>query len=328
MAAGFDAAEGRVVVTMDADLQNDPADISRMLEKLNEGFEVVSGWRADRKDKLLSRRIPSLLANRIIAWFTDVPLHDFGCTLKAYDHRVIENLNLYGEMHRFLPALATWSGARVSELKVNHRNRRFGRSNYRINRTVRVLLDLITVKFLVSYSTRPMQVFGRWGLYAIFLGTASGMVSAIAQDLPAAPGRHQQPVDVHLHLPAVGRAAAGRHGACWARSRPAPTTRASRNPSTPYENSNEAEAAAKTQPPEPRRIASATPRPEHTRHANAPPPQRGKPLGRPSATQTPIGRVDPILPQGPGNTPTWGSPVYHQSRGPPLGPPAAPRRRP
>jgi len=184
MAAGFDTAEGQVIITLDADLQNDPADISRMLERLSEGFEVVSGWRANRKDKLFSRRIPSILANRLIAWFTDVPLHDFGCTLKAYDRRVIENLNLYGEMHRFLPALATWSGARVSEIEVNHRKRRFGKSNYRINRAVRVLLDLITVKFLVSYSTKPMQVFGRWGLYAIFLGSGSGFVSAALKILP------------------------------------------------------------------------------------------------------------------------------------------------
>jgi glycosyltransferase involved in cell wall biosynthesis len=184
MAAGFDTAEGRVIITMDADLQNDPADISRMLERLNEGFEVVSGWRSNRKDKLISRRIPSILANRMIARFTDVPLHDFGCTLKAYDHRVIENLNLYGEMHRFLPALATWSGARVSEIEVNHRRRRFGKSNYQLNRTMRVLLDLITVKFLVSYSTRPMQVFGRWGLYAIALGAISGSISAGLKILP------------------------------------------------------------------------------------------------------------------------------------------------
>ena len=184
MAAGFDTAEGQVIITLDADLQNDPADISRMLDRLDEGFEVVSGWRADRKDKLLSRRIPSIAANRLIAWFTDVPLHDFGCTLKAYDRRVIENLNLYGEMHRFLPALATWSGARVSEIEVNHRERRFGKSKYRINRAVRVLLDLITVKFLVSYSTKPMQVFGRWGLYAIFLGSCSGVISAALKILP------------------------------------------------------------------------------------------------------------------------------------------------
>jgi len=184
MAAGFDAARGDVVVTLDADLQNDPRDIPRLLEKMDEGFEVVSGWRSQRQDTLLTRRVPSEIANRIISRITGVPLHDFGCTLKAYDRRVTENLHLYGEMHRFLPALATWSGATVTEIEVNHRSRRFGRSKYTIDRTLRVILDLITVKFLLSYSTKPMQVFGRWGVYAIALGVLSGMLSAILKILP------------------------------------------------------------------------------------------------------------------------------------------------
>lgn len=184
MAAGFDAARGNVVVTLDADLQNDPSDIPLLLDKMDEGFEVVSGWRANRKDRMLSRRLPSGLANRLISRITGVHLHDFGCTLKAYDHRVVENLQLYGEMHRFLPALATWAGARVTEIEVNHRSRRFGESHYRIDRTLRVILDLITVKFLVSYSTKPMQVFGRWGVYAIGLGMLSSILTIALKLFP------------------------------------------------------------------------------------------------------------------------------------------------
>jgi len=184
IAAGFDAARGDVIVTIDADLQNDPRDIPRLLEKMDEGFEVVSGWRSARQDTMLTRRLPSEIANRLISRITGIELHDFGCTLKAYDHRVTENLQLYGEMHRFIPALATWGGASVAEIEVNHRSRRFGRSKYRIDRTLRVILDLITVKFLLSYSTKPMQVFGRWGVYSIALGLLSGLVSALLKVLP------------------------------------------------------------------------------------------------------------------------------------------------
>jgi glycosyltransferase involved in cell wall biosynthesis len=184
MAAGFDAARGDIIIAMDADLQNDPADIPRMLEKVDEGFEVVSGWRVRRRDRLFSRRVPSLIANRLISWITGVRLHDYGCTLKAYTRHVTENVNLYGEMHRFLPALASWAGARVTEIEVNHRDRRFGESHYRMDRTLRVILDLITVKFLVSYSTKPMQVFGRWGIYAIGLGLLFGALTAALKVLP------------------------------------------------------------------------------------------------------------------------------------------------
>ncbi|NQU43894.1 glycosyltransferase family 2 protein [bacterium] len=175
LAAGFDAAVGDVIVSLDADLQNDPADIGSVLEALSEGYDLVSGWRAKRRDKLVTRRLPSLLANALISRITGVRLHDYGCTLKAYRRSVIESVNLYGEMHRFLPALAVWGGARVTEKKVNHRPRRHGKTKYGLDRTLRVLLDLITVRFLLAYSTRPMQVFGRWGLYAILSGIVSGM---------------------------------------------------------------------------------------------------------------------------------------------------------
>jgi glycosyltransferase involved in cell wall biosynthesis len=161
MAAGFDAATGDVIVPMDADLQNDPADIARLLEKLEEGFDVVSGWRNKRRDGLLLRRLPSKAANGLISWITGVRLHDYGCTLKAYRREVAMHIDFYGEMHRFLPALASWSGAKVAEIPVNHRRRRFGVSKYGIGRTVGVVLDLMTVKFLMSYSTKPMQVFGK-----------------------------------------------------------------------------------------------------------------------------------------------------------------------
>ena len=167
MAAGFDAATGDIVIPMDADLQNDPADIGRLIEKLDEGYDVVSGWRAQRQDRLMSRRLPSVLANRLISWMTGVHLHDYGCTLKAYRREIIEHMNLYGDLHRFLPALASWAGARVVELPVNHRPRKFGTSKYGIGRTLRVILDLVTVKFLLSYSTKPMQVFGKWGLLSL-----------------------------------------------------------------------------------------------------------------------------------------------------------------
>jgi len=177
LAAGLNAARGDIIIPMDGDLQNDPADIPRLLEKIEEGYDVVSGWRAHRKDALVSRRLPSVVANTLISWITGVKLHDYGCTLKAYHRSVIEHLNIYGEQHRFLPALASWAGAKVTELEVNHRPRRFGQSKYGINRTTRVLLDLITVKFLLSYSTKPMQVFGKWGFYSIFLGAVAAVLT-------------------------------------------------------------------------------------------------------------------------------------------------------
>jgi glycosyltransferase involved in cell wall biosynthesis len=175
MAAGFDAAQGELIIPMDADLQNDPADIPRLVATIQEGYDVVSGWRKDRQDKVLSRKIPSKMANWLISKITGVDLHDYGCTLKAYHRDVTQHLRLYGEMHRFLPALASWTGARVTELPVNHRSRQFGQSKYGIDRTLRVVLDLITVKFLLSYSTKPMQVFGKWGFIAMFIGALAGM---------------------------------------------------------------------------------------------------------------------------------------------------------
>lgn len=170
LSAGFDYARGDVVVTLDADLQNDPADMVRLLAKLEEGYDVVSGWRQHRRDGFLLRRLPSWLANRLIVRVTGVPLHDFGCTLKVYRREVVKNIRLYGEMHRFIPALARWIGAEIAELPVNHRPRTWGKSKYGLSRTLRVLLDLITVKFLMSFSTRPIQVFGKVGIYSGTLG--------------------------------------------------------------------------------------------------------------------------------------------------------------
>jgi glycosyltransferase involved in cell wall biosynthesis len=161
MSAGFHHARGEVVVTLDADMQNDPADIGRLLARMGDDVDVVSGWRKDRKDRFLDRRLPSMAANALISWMTGVRLHDFGCTLKAYRREVIRDVHLYGEMHRFIPALAFWVGGTVEETVVNHRARSFGTSKYGISRTFRVLLDLLTVKFLLRYSTGPIQMFGK-----------------------------------------------------------------------------------------------------------------------------------------------------------------------
>ena len=177
MAAGFDAATGRVVVPMDGDLQNDPTDIPRLLAKIDEGYDVVSGWRKDRKDTFINRKLPSMIANGLISRFTGVHLHDYGCTLKAYKKEVLEGINLYGEMHRFVPALASQVGAKVTELPVKHHPRLYGTSKYGISRTVRVVLDLMTVKFLLSYSTKPIQLFGKWGVYTLFAGLISGIAT-------------------------------------------------------------------------------------------------------------------------------------------------------
>lgn len=169
-AAGFDRARGEWVVTIDADLQNDPDDIPAMLEKAESGFDVVSGWRARRQDPFLNRRLPSMMANGLISWATGVHLHDYGCSLKVYRAEVIKNIDLYGELHRFIPAIASWQGVVVAEMPVNHSARKYGKSKYGISRTTRVLLDLLTVRFLLSYSTRPMQVFGLIGLISGALG--------------------------------------------------------------------------------------------------------------------------------------------------------------
>jgi glycosyltransferase involved in cell wall biosynthesis len=165
MSAGFHAAKGSVVITIDADLQNDPDDIPLLLEKFDAGADVVSGWRKDRKDAFINRRLPSILANGLISKITGVYLHDYGCTLKAYRREVVDRLHLYGEMHRFIPALASWIGAEVVEVPVNHRARQFGTSKYGIGRTFRVVLDLMTVKFLLRYSTHPIQMFGKVGAF-------------------------------------------------------------------------------------------------------------------------------------------------------------------
>jgi glycosyltransferase involved in cell wall biosynthesis len=172
--AGFDRARGEVVVTIDADLQNDPADIGRLLAKMDEGYDVVSGWRERRQDPFINRRLPSMLANRLISWSTGVHLHDYGCSLKAYRSEVVRGIRLYGELHRFIPAIASWQGVEVAELPVNHRARQFGKSKYGISRTIRVVLDLLTVRFLLSYGTRPMQIFGLLGLIATMLGVVVG----------------------------------------------------------------------------------------------------------------------------------------------------------
>lgn len=168
--AGFDKARGKVIITMDGDLQNDPSDIPAMVAKLNEGYDIVAGWRYDRQDSMISRRIPSIIANKIISMTTNVHLHDYGCSLKVFKVEVVKNIKLYGEMHRFIPAIASWMGVNVAEMKVNHRPRTAGKSKYGIGRTVRVILDLITVKFLLSYSTRPIQIFGSIGLFCGLMG--------------------------------------------------------------------------------------------------------------------------------------------------------------
>lgn len=168
--AGFHLAHGEVVITMDGDLQNDPNDIGILLAKVDEGYDVVSGWRVNRQDKFLTRKLPSRIANGLISKVTGVKLHDYGCSLKAYKRDVVKNINLYGEMHRFIPALASWMGIEVAEVPVNHYPRRFGRSKYGLGRTIRVILDLITVKFLLDYATRPIQIFGLWGIISLAAG--------------------------------------------------------------------------------------------------------------------------------------------------------------
>ena len=168
LSGGIDHARGSVIIPMDGDLQNDPADIPRLLAKLAEGYDVVSGWRVARQDPW-KRRIPSLIANRLVSWISGVRLHDYGCSLKVYRRRVLEDVRLYGEMHRFVPIYAVWQGARVTELPVTHHPRAAGRSHYGMERTLKVVLDLIVVKFLASYVTKPIYVFGGFGLLSLFL---------------------------------------------------------------------------------------------------------------------------------------------------------------
>jgi len=173
MAAGIDHSKGKILVFMDSDLQNDARDIPLLVEKINEGYDVVSGWRKERKDKLLSRKLPSRIANRIIARVSGVKLHDLGCSLKAYRGEVLREVKLYGEMHRFIPVHASWVGARITEVPVTHHARQFGKSKYGIKRTFKVLLDLITVKFMGSYSTKPIYVFGGTGFVLLIFSLIS-----------------------------------------------------------------------------------------------------------------------------------------------------------
>src|SRR5215211_4561917 len=166
MAAGIDAARGKVLIPMDADLQNDPADIQRLLDKLDEGYDVVSGWRKDRQDAFITRTFPSRIANGVISRIGGVPLHDYGCSLKAYRREVLKDVQLYGEMHRFIPIYAAWAGARVTEIPVAHYPRTAGKSKYGLSRTIKVVFDLVTIKFMASYLTKPIYIFGWAGLLA------------------------------------------------------------------------------------------------------------------------------------------------------------------
>ena len=174
--AGFDAARGEIIISMDGDLQHDPAEIPRFLEKMGEGFDIVSGWREQRKDHWLTRRLPSRIANWMMARLSGVPLHDFGTTFKAYRRETIQAIPLYGELHRFIPALAAWSGARIAEIPITNPPRQCGKSNYGISRTFRVFLDLLSTKFLLDYSTKPLHFFGIFGILAVGLGGASSVL--------------------------------------------------------------------------------------------------------------------------------------------------------
>jgi glycosyltransferase involved in cell wall biosynthesis len=179
MSAGIDAAKGEILIPMDADLQNDPADIKRLLDKLDEGFDVVSGWRKDRQDKLITRKIPSWIANSVISKIGGVPLHDYGCSLKAYRRDVIQDVKLYGEMHRFIPIYASWAGARVAEIPVEHHARTMGKSKYGLSRTIKVVFDLMTIKFMASYQTKPIYVFGTFGMLSFFVSLIAGIWAVV-----------------------------------------------------------------------------------------------------------------------------------------------------
>jgi glycosyltransferase involved in cell wall biosynthesis len=178
MMAGFDFAQGEIIIPMDGDLQNDPADIPKMLAKLEEGFDVCSGWRKDRQDNAMQRNLPSIMANRLISFVSGVELHDFGCSLKAYRAEIIKSVRLYGEMHRFLPIYARWHGAKITEVTVNHFPRTTGQSKYGLERVLKVLCDLVVVKFLDSYAEKPMYVFGAVGLLSFLVSFVAG-VSAV-----------------------------------------------------------------------------------------------------------------------------------------------------
>lgn len=182
LAAGFDVAKGRVIVTLDGDLQNDPADIPAMVRELERGYDIVAGWRKKRYDGLVLRRVPSLVANRLIAWVTGVPIHDTGCTLKAFRRELVKSMAIYAEQHRFLPVLSAGSGARISELVVNHRPRIYGRSKYGIGRATRVVLDLTAIKFVTQFSQRPIQYFGTLALLTLVSGLLFATVALFSLD--------------------------------------------------------------------------------------------------------------------------------------------------
>lgn len=187
IAAGLDHACGEIIVLLDADMQNDPADIPMLLAKLDEGYDLVSGWRKDRKDNRLTRTIPSNLANGLISWTTGVHLHDYGCTLKAYRRDALEGFRLYGEMHRFIPVFAHAVGAKITELPVHHHARKFGKAKYGLERTIKVVLDLFTVKFLLSYSNKPIYLFGGAGAVLMFIGAIDLLYLFIRRTFFAVP---------------------------------------------------------------------------------------------------------------------------------------------
>ncbi len=194
IAAGVANSTGEILVFMDGDLQNDPVDIPRLLVKLDEGYDVVSGWRKKRQDAQISRKLPSMIANKLISKVTGVHLHDYGCTLKAYRYDVFRHIRLYGEMHRFIPAYAALAGASIAEIEVNHHARQFGKSKYGISRVVRVLLDLMTLKFLGSFGTKPLYAFGMLGLSALSLGGATGSFALGRRILPPHVRVHRTPL--------------------------------------------------------------------------------------------------------------------------------------
>ena len=177
ISAGFDYCKGDIVVTLDGDLQNDPADITPVVKKMLEGYDIVNGWRKNRKDKLFSKKIPSFFGNKLVSFITKVKLHDYGCTLRAFKQEVVKNLTLYGEMHRYIPAIASKMGIKSVEIPVNHRPRQFGKSKYGLTRTFRVILDLISIKYLLTFSHRPLQIFGGLGLLMMTAGFISGLAN-------------------------------------------------------------------------------------------------------------------------------------------------------
>ena len=212
MNAGLHLATGDVIVTMDADLQNDPLDIPLLLAKLDEGYDLVHGWRKNRQDALVNRKLPSKIANWLISRVTGFPVHDLGCTLKAMRREIAQDLQLYGEMHRFIPILAHWRGARCAEIVTRHHPRRFGQSKYGISRTTRVLLDLITVKYMTQYLTSPMKLFGKMGLLSVAVGILAG-IAAIGDEAGGRRGYDRQPaVAAWASLPVSSACSSS----CWA----------------------------------------------------------------------------------------------------------------